>query len=152
MTVDRLTLAGDRIQIDWDSGSCAAPGYNLIYGNLGNVSSYALTGASCDIGVAGSFFWDEVAGGDTYWLIVGVDATGSYESSWGSDSSGVERNGTTPSGHCNVPSKIDSGTPVHSLQETSPCKLAGDPCGGSGASLAPLFPEHSRNWIRDTIG
>jgi hypothetical protein len=43
-------------------------------------------------------------------LIVGVDITNVYESSWGTDSSDTERNGVTPSKQCGVTYKILSET------------------------------------------
>ena len=41
-------------------------------------------------------------------LIVGVDGTGVYESSWGADSSGAERHGSAPSNLCGVTTKDDT--------------------------------------------
>src|SRR5262245_66243028 len=47
---------------------------------------------------------------------------------------------------------IDSGTPVHSLQDTSPWICPHVTAGGVGARLGRLLPEHSRKWMRDHMG
>ena len=47
---------------------------------------------------------------------------------------------------------IDKGTPVHSLQDTMPWISPQLPCGGVALRFGRLLPEHSINWIRDTIG
>ena len=48
-------------------------------------------------------------------------------------------------------SRIESGTPVHSLQLARPCAFC-----ASGAVLGPhslpLFPAHSTKWMRETEG
>ncbi len=41
----RLTAAGDPIEVSWDATACPATDYNLIYGSLSSVASYALSGA-----------------------------------------------------------------------------------------------------------
>ena len=43
--------------------------------------------------------------GDLFFLVIGVENTGVYESSWGRDSTGAERNGGAPSNHCSVTTK-----------------------------------------------
>ena len=72
---------------------------------MANVASYALSGSECAIGITGSYDWPAVPAGDLYYMIVGVDGTGVYESSWGLDSSGTERHGTIPSGTCGATTK-----------------------------------------------
>ena len=49
-------------------------------------------------------------------------------------------------------STIDSGTPVHSLPETRPWIAPQDAAGGAAFRLGRLLPEHSMNWMRDTMG
>jgi len=93
-TVDR---SGADLQIGFDGG-CGAADYNLLYGDLAAVGTYALSGSECSIGAAGSFDWTAVPGGDLYFLLVGVDANGT-ESSWGEGALG-ERSGLTSSGMC----------------------------------------------------
>jgi hypothetical protein len=105
----RLTAAGDSIQVSWDATSCPATNYNLIYGSLSNVASYALSGFVCSIGTSGSTTWVSVPPGNLYFLIVGTNGAGT-ESSWGLDGANQERNGTAPSGVCGVSVKNASRT------------------------------------------
>ena len=100
----RLTPAGDTIEVTWDTLSCPSFGYNLLYGDLIDVPSYALTGAECAIGTAGTHTWSAVPAGDLYFLVVGNDG-GSTESSWGADSSGGQRGGPFASGECGAVTK-----------------------------------------------
>jgi len=105
MASSRITTAGDWIQVDWDAASCPAQDYNLLYGNLADLSAYALQGSVCALGISGSYDWSAVPAGDLYYLVVGTDGTGVYESSWGVDGAGAERNGTSPSVMCGVTTK-----------------------------------------------
>jgi hypothetical protein len=105
----RLTPAGDRISLGWDTNSCAASDYNLLYGDLAAVSSYTLSGSECALGRSGSFEWSNVPPGDLFFLVVGTDGDGT-ESSWGRDALYGERNGETASGQCSVVAKDVSGT------------------------------------------
>ena len=72
------------------------------------VSSYTLQGAECSISSLGSFNWTDVPAGNLFFLIVGVDQSDCYESSWGRNSSGDERNGATPSNLCGATLKDTS--------------------------------------------
>jgi hypothetical protein len=56
--------------------------------------------------------------------------------------------GFTPASSSNTA----SGTPAQSLHDTRPCRPPAVCCGASALLLAPLLPEHSRNWMCDTIG
>ena len=103
--VAAITTDGSRILLGWDSTSCQADDYNLIFGNLEEVSTFALQGSKCGIGLSGEYDWRTAPAGDLFLLIVGVDDTGVYESSWGTDGSGTERNGTAPSNTCDVTTK-----------------------------------------------
>jgi hypothetical protein len=105
----RLTAAGDALQLDWDATSCPAADYNLIYGALSNVASYAVSGAACAMGTSGSFVWFGVPAGNLYFLIVGTDGVGT-ESSWGVNGANQERGGTIASGTCGVTAKDASAT------------------------------------------
>jgi hypothetical protein len=67
-------------------------------------------GSECALGTGGTHDWLGVPAGSLYFLIVGVDITNVYESSWGTDSSDTERNGVTPSKQCGVTYKILSET------------------------------------------
>jgi len=106
VTAGRLTVPGDSIRVDWNATSCPAVDYNLIFGDFAAVSSHTPLGSECGLGTGGTHDWLGVPAGSLYFLIVGVDATGTYESSWGTDSSGAERNGTNPSGQCGPTYKI----------------------------------------------
>ena len=99
---------GDTLQVTWDA-SCNAPGYNLIFGDLSSVATYALTGSECGIGTSGTYTWSGVPAGDLYFMIVGTDGAG-VESSWGLASAGVERNGFADSTQCGVTLKDPTGT------------------------------------------
>jgi hypothetical protein len=105
VTYERLTAAGDQIQVAWDVSSCPADTYSLLFGNLADVSTYTLSGSRCNLGGSGAYFWNGVPAGDLFVLLVGQDPTGVYESSWGEDGTGAERNGTAPSDMCGATTK-----------------------------------------------
>ena len=67
-----------------------------------------MLGSVCAIGGTGFYDWQGVPPGDLFFLIVGVEETGVYESSWGTDGSGAERHGTAHSGMCGVTTKDSS--------------------------------------------
>jgi hypothetical protein len=100
----RATLGGDVIDVAWDATSCPAADYNLIYGDLSDVAVTALGGAECAVGTSGSFTWTSVPAGDLFFLMVGTDGLGA-ESSWGTMSGSVERNGSIASGECSATTK-----------------------------------------------
>jgi len=105
LTASRESETGDELQLFWDTSSCRAQGYHLLFGDLADLSSYELQGSECGIGTLGAYDWSDLPVGDLFFLIVGVDATGIYESSWGVDGSGAERNGDAPSNRCGVTTK-----------------------------------------------
>ncbi len=108
---DRLTVSGDTIGLTWDAGSCPAAEYNLLYGDLANVSTMALFGSECSLGTGGSYTWSGVPAGDLFYIIVSDDSAGT-EGSWGHDGYGGERNAYTPSGECGISYKeTSSGCP-----------------------------------------
>ena len=88
----------------WDAASCPAPPYNLLFGDLADLSTYDLSGARCSIGTTGNYTWSGVPDGNLYFLVVGSDSRGT-ESSWGTDSDLNERNGAAASGLCLVSNK-----------------------------------------------
>ena len=110
LTATRLTVGGDEIRVEWDASSCPSLGYNLIWGDLANVATHAIDGAECAIGTSGTHDWLGAPGGSRFFLIAGVDDTGAYESSWGTDSLSIERNGSSPSGQCSVNYKVTTAT------------------------------------------
>ncbi|MCP3978269.1 MAG: hypothetical protein GY716_02915 [bacterium] len=108
LTAERLDLGGTQLRVQWDASSCPADDYNLLYGDLSQVASYAIDGSECGLGIGGSHDWLFAPLTDLYFVVVGVDSTGVYESSWGNDGSGIERNATSPSAQCNATNKIVS--------------------------------------------
>jgi hypothetical protein len=103
LLADRLSPDGDVIQVSWDSASCPADGYNLLFGDLSALSSATLSGSVCAVGSSGGFLWSPAPEGDLFFLLVGTDGL-ETESSWGKSSLG-ERNGLTASGECGVTMK-----------------------------------------------
>ena len=109
LRASRLAASGDTIEVTWDATSCPAAAYNLLYGDLGGVATYALTGALCSVGGSGTCSWTGVPAGSLFFLMVGTDGS-TTESSWGLDGAGQERNGTLPSGRCGATVKDASAT------------------------------------------
>jgi hypothetical protein len=109
MTCQRSATASDQIRLFWDPLLCGgSTDYNLIVGNLSDVSDYTLQSAECAIGSLGAYNWSGVPAGDLYFLLVGVHECPIYESSWGTNSLGAERNGSVPSNLCGVTTKISA--------------------------------------------
>ena len=106
---DRSSLSGDSIDVTWDASSCTASAYNLLYGDLADVSFHGLSGSACSIGTGGSYGWTGVPAGDLFFLVVGTDG-GATESSWGTDGDGIERYGMSASGKCSVTDKMITAT------------------------------------------
>jgi hypothetical protein len=104
LRVDRLTPSGDTIEVTWDTLSCTADEYNLLYGGLADVAGYLFGGSACSVGTTGSYTWSGVPAEDLFFLVVGTDGAGT-ESSWGLDSLPSERNGMIHSGECSTTSK-----------------------------------------------
>jgi hypothetical protein len=99
-----VTENGAGVDLNWDASSCPASNYNILYGDLSNVGSYALDGSVCGVGSSGAFSWPSLPSGNLFFLLVGTDGSGS-ESSWGTNSGFGERNGGTASGECGVSQK-----------------------------------------------
>jgi hypothetical protein len=103
-------LAEDQVRVEWDASTCTSHDYRLLHGPLDQVSTYELSGAECDLGTTGTHVWTGVPAESLFFLVVGADDTGVYESSWGRDSEGDERHGTTASMRCGATTKIVSST------------------------------------------
>ena len=69
LIADRAPGSGTTIDLSWDAGSCPATDYNLLYGDLAGVASYALLGSECSLGTSGAHGWDAVPAGDLYFLL-----------------------------------------------------------------------------------
>ena len=98
-----------RIHLTWDASTCTAGSYHVLYGSLAGVSSYAVDGSVCGLGILGSFDWNNFPVGDIWFLVVPGD-TGSTEGSWGTNHAGAQRNGAIASGTCGFTSRDNSGT------------------------------------------
>lgn len=103
----RLDVAGTTIGLTWDVVTCAAPAYNLLWGDLASVALALPAGSECAIG-NGTFDWTAAPASDLYFLVVGHDGA-STESSWGRATQG-ERNALDPSGECGTTQKNISNT------------------------------------------
>jgi len=102
---DRITPDGSELSVTWDD-QCAPANANILYGPLGQVSTYSVSGAIC--GILNPETWAAVPAGDLWFVLVGDDGV-SVESSWGLGTEG-ERNGLTDSGMCAVTAKDITGT------------------------------------------
>ena len=129
LTAERIDAIGATIDIIWDSSSCQATNYELLFGPLATVGSYTLDAADCGLGLTGSYAWSGVPPGDLWFLVVGHD-DGGTEGTWGSDSNGTERAGTTASlecgnlarandGTCGQPTAIEARRTIDSLRRSS---------------------------------
>jgi hypothetical protein len=110
LLASRASYSGDQVQLNYNASECPTNDYNLIFGNLADVSSYALLGAQCSIGTGGSYLWTGVPAASVYFIVVGRDETGVYESSWGRNSSAGERHGTRASFLCGTVTKVVTST------------------------------------------
>ena len=104
----KVDAAGSSIDVEWDAFSCTSFDYKLVYGQLGNVADATLDGADCAIGTGGFHSWSGVPSGSLFFLVVGTDDSGFYESSWGRSSTSVERSGTKASFLCGSTTKVVS--------------------------------------------
>lgn len=104
------TVNPGEIQVTWDVSACNSVDYNLLHGQLADVSTLTFAGAECGLGTTGTHLWTPSTGDDSFFLLVGTDGTGVYESSWGRTTGGVERNGLNASGFCGATNKVVTGT------------------------------------------
>ena len=110
MTAARLDPSATSILLNWDVVTCSSTNHHLLYGDLATVSSYAVNGSSCSLGTTGTATWSGVpGGGDIWFVVVGDDAAGT-EGSWGKNSAGAERGGTSPSNQCGDTVRNNGGT------------------------------------------
>jgi len=106
LTASRQSDSGDVLNIEWDASSCTSFDYNLLYGSLADVALLSPTAAECDLGVTGVHGWSDVPDESLYFLIVGTDSTGFYESNWGESSDGSPRGGSGASFQCGTTTRI----------------------------------------------
>ena len=72
--------------------------YEVLYGSLATLSTYAISGSYCGLGVGGTSSWAGVPGGNIWFVVVGTSGAGT-EASWGFGTAG-QRGGATASGQC----------------------------------------------------
>jgi hypothetical protein len=90
LTVASHDSAAQSFSVSYDATTCGATSNNLLYGPLGQVSTYAYTGEDCSIGASGSYTFDYSAIAESiYFLIVAHNDTN--EGSYGTDAAGTER-------------------------------------------------------------
>lgn len=108
MTAERVDAVGSTIDLDWDTASCVAPDYHILYGPLASLAGYALGGGVCGLGTSGSYTWSGVPSDDLWFLVVGNDGD-RVEGTWGKDHSGTHVGGTTASGQCGYSTRDNTG-------------------------------------------
>jgi subtilisin-like proprotein convertase family protein len=108
MKGSRGDATGSTIDLTWDVTTCSSADHHIIYGDLGNVASIAVTGASCDLGTSGTASWTGVPAGDLWFVVVGDD-NASTEGSWGTDGNGAQRGLGTASLQCGLSARDNSG-------------------------------------------
>ena len=108
MKGSRADLAGTTIDVTWDVATCSSADHHILYGDLANVASAAVTGASCDLGTSGATSWSGVPAGDLWFVVVGDD-NATTEGSWGTDGGGAQRGSGTASGQCGMAARDNSG-------------------------------------------
>lgn len=96
LQASKITSNGSQISVNWTT-TCSDTNYNIYYGNGSQLGSYTLAGNQCSISPSSGYTWSApaVPGGESFvwWVIAGEDGV-STESSWGTNSSGVERHAT----------------------------------------------------------
>lgn len=90
------------LAVTYDTFSCpvSQSQYNLLYGNLDDVSTYGFAGSVCGVDADGSFTWPSPPAGNLFFLLVAEN--GALESSWGKKrtAGGESERSTSPSGYC----------------------------------------------------
>ncbi|ANM30437.1 hypothetical protein ABI59_13930 [Acidobacteria bacterium Mor1] len=100
--------AGDSVDITFDTGTCPATGFHLLYGSSDDYG--AVTGSSCDVGTSGSINVSipvPPVGKVTWWVLAAGE--GSVESHHGFDSGGNLRL-SEGAGHCGIETQDVAGT------------------------------------------
>jgi Zn-dependent M28 family amino/carboxypeptidase/subtilisin-like proprotein convertase family protein len=108
MTSARGAADGSSINVTWDTSSCAAPGYKILYGPLSSVSTYVLGGSVCALGTGGTAAWSSVPAGDLWYVVVATDGAGT-EGNWGTATAGP-MGGATASAQCGDAARSNAGS------------------------------------------
>lgn len=103
-------LPSEQMLATWNAGTgqidvqfqpaCDANDHTVYWGDLSQVSSYAWSGATCGLGIAGSASFDPGTG-NVFFVVVGEN--GSNEGSYGADGGGAERPEASGVGACDRP-------------------------------------------------
>ena len=95
--------AGTSIVCSYTNGGNCASDNTIYYGPLDSVSTYAYSGAVCNLGNSGSASFDPGTG-SWFWVI--VSNNGVYEGSYGKNSNGAERPEAVNIGICDYPQNL----------------------------------------------
>jgi hypothetical protein len=110
MTCSRAAPDGSAIALNWDVSTCTGQNYNVLYGSLANLrTSYALNGAGCALAAVGQATWSGVPAG-SLWFVIASQSGSGVEGSWGTNSAGAERNGSSASGQCGNTNRDNTGS------------------------------------------
>jgi hypothetical protein len=105
----RASRNGSAIDLTWDVSSCTGPDYHVLYGALSSLSSYAISGSTCNLGTSGASSWPAVPAGNL-WFVLVSDDNASVEGTWGENSAGAPRGGTSSSAQCAMTARSNAGT------------------------------------------
>jgi hypothetical protein len=77
MTAQRIS-GGTTLRVTWDTLDCTARDYNLFYGDLANVATYAYSGEICGLGTSGKMDvpMPSTASGNAFFVIASTDGAG----------------------------------------------------------------------------
>ena len=104
----RAASDGSSINLTWDTTTCVAGDYHVLYGPLSGLPTTTVSGSVCDLGTSGAYSWTHVPAGNLWFVIVSDDNV-SIEGSWGTATSGP-MGGTTVSGMCGMTSRNNGGS------------------------------------------
>lgn len=99
LTASRNDVSGGSIDVTYDTATCSAAEYQLLFGPLGSVNLPTVTGSQCDLGDSGNANWTTVPPGDLWFIVVTGNGEG-LEGRWGMRTDGLPRDDATASGEC----------------------------------------------------
>jgi len=106
LRVDKTSSGETQLDLTWSDDACPSFEYHVLFGDLANVATVSIDGGVCDIGPSGSSSWSDLPAGSLFFVVVGTDITGVYESTWGNASDGLPRGGTKASFRCSTTTKV----------------------------------------------
>ena len=101
LRANKITPGATHLELTWGDGGCPSFDYHVLYGDLANAATATIDGALCDVGTAGTALWSGVPATSLFFLVVGTDLTGVYESGWGNG-----RGATKASLQCGTTTKV----------------------------------------------